>query len=59
MKTAFNDTISCSARTALHYVLISLLAYFWAYYLTGTLHITSRFAPIGALWAVIVGVSVM
>ena len=59
MKTAFNNKISRSARTALHYVLVSLLAYFGAYYLTGTLHITSTFAPIGALWAVIVGVSVM
>jgi uncharacterized membrane protein YccC len=59
MKNALNTNISRSARTALHYVLVSLLAYFGAYYLTGTLHITSTFAPIGALWAVIVGVSVM
>ena len=59
MKTAFNNKISRSFRTALHYVLVSLLAYSGAYYLTGTLHITSTFAPIGALWAVIVGVSVM
>ena len=59
MKIAFNDKISRSARTALHYALVSLLAYFGAYFLTGTLHITSTFAPIGALWAVIVGVSVM
>ena len=49
MKTAFNNKISRSARTALHYVLVSLLAYFGAYSLTGTLHITSTFAPIGAL----------
>ncbi|MDP3395681.1 MAG: FUSC family protein [Methanoregula sp.] len=59
MNTAFNNKISRSFRTALDYVLVSLLAYSGAYYLTGTLHITSTFAPIGALWAVIVGVSVM
>ena len=51
--------ISGSAHIALHVILVSLLAYFGAYYLTGVVHITTTFAPIGALWAVIVGVSVL
>lgn len=47
-----------SVRVAVHYSLIALLAYYSAFYLTSFIDITSRFAPIGALWAMIVGISV-
>lgn len=59
MVNTFFNKIPNSAHIALHYMLVSLLAYAGAYYLTGMIHITTTLAPIGALWAVIVGVSVM
>jgi len=59
MKNTFINKMSGSARIALCYVLVSLLAYFGAHYLTDTIiHISTKFA-IGALWAVIVGVVVI
>ena len=51
--------IIASLRVAVHYALVALLAYYLAYQLTGFLHITSRFAAVGALWAMIVGISVV
>lgn len=59
MENSFVNKIPNSTRIALHYMLVSLLAYAGAYYLTGMIHITTTLAPIGALWAVIVGISVM
>jgi uncharacterized membrane protein YccC len=47
-----------SFRVAIHYALIALFAYYGAYYLTSLIHTTSRYAPIGALWATIVGITV-
>jgi len=62
MKNTFINKISGSARIALRYVLVSLLAYFVAsvaYYLTDTIrHVSIAFA-VGTLWAVIVGVTVI
>jgi len=59
MKNSVINKISGSTRIALRYVLVSLLAYFGAYYLTDTIrHVSTKFA-IGALWAVIVGVVVI
>lgn len=51
--------IVASLQVAVNYALVALLAYFLAFYLTRVLHITSHFAPVGALWAMIVGVSVV
>jgi uncharacterized membrane protein YccC len=51
--------IIASFRVALHYALVALVAYFAAYFLTGVFNITSHFAPVGALWAMIVGISVV
>ena len=47
-----------SFRVAIHYALIALLTFYGAYYLTSLIHTTSRYAPVGALWAMIVGISV-
>jgi len=55
----FINKISGSARIAIRYALVSVLAYFGSYYLTDAIpHVSTRFA-IGALWAVIVGVVVI
>ncbi len=51
--------IIASLQVAINYALVALLAYFFAFYLTRVLNITSHFAPVGALWAMIVGVSVV
>jgi uncharacterized membrane protein YccC len=58
MYAELQNRIFPSFRVALHYSLIALLAYFGAYYLTSVFTITSHFAPVGALWAMIVGISV-
>jgi len=58
MYTELQNRIFPSFRVALHYSLIALLAYFGAYYLTSAFNFTSHFAPVGALWAMIVGISV-
>lgn len=59
MNNTFINKISGSACIALRYVLVSLLAYFGAYYLTDTIHHDSTKFAIGTLWAVIVGVVVI
>jgi len=62
MKNTFIDKLSDSARIALRYVLLSLLAYFVAsavYYFTDTISRLSIAFAVGTLWAVIVGVTVI
>ncbi len=58
MDTTLKNRIIPSCRVAIHYALIALLTFYGAYYLTSLIHTTSRYAPVGALWAMIVGISV-